>query len=408
MSARKKNSLNRQVRRAYRQDQLARICTLPESKFGSAFGMQTTEVPQRARWWDKDAPKDAQNDYYHFRDNGASVLAVAHLDTVVPQQGRTPHFSATQAGPLIRGGALDDRLGAYVILGLLPKLGVTCDWLLTVGEERCQSTARYFEPEKDYDHVIEFDRMGTDVVMYQFEDEDSKRLVRASGAAMGHGSFSDIAELEHLNIKAFNWGVGYRGNYHSEGGYAYLYDTFAMVAKYLRFHAQNAGVALPHTGWSPSFGDYYRSGTTLDDGRVDCELCGAFASVSPNTGICAECDCCENCSMSADDCFCYIRHELSRKPVGQLTAPDEDDDGDVSKPADAQWWARQLAREKLEEIDAEADRLELDELDAEDAERAAEEEEAERAADRVAARLSGDDTIGSDDDVVSILAEKLG
>src|SRR5229473_3013878 len=107
MLSMRKNSLTRNVRKAYRQDKLAHICTLPEYKFGRAFGMQTVSIGQRY-----------PHDYYHFRDNGASVLAVAHLDTVVRETCRTARFGATKHGPLVVSGALDDRLGAYVILSL--------------------------------------------------------------------------------------------------------------------------------------------------------------------------------------------------------------------------------------------------------------------------------------------------
>ena len=88
----RRNALAHTVRRAYRQDELARICTLPEHEFGRAFGLETIRVT--SRW----AP--GGEDYYHFRDNGSRVLAVAHLDTVVRPEGRIPRFAAAKAGPL--------------------------------------------------------------------------------------------------------------------------------------------------------------------------------------------------------------------------------------------------------------------------------------------------------------------
>lgn len=318
MSARKKNSLNRQVRRAYDQNELARVCRMPEQDFGPAFGMQTVTVEQGR----------APEDYYHFRDNGASVLAVAHLDTVVRGKDRKPHFSITSSGPLVTCGALDDRLGAYVILSLLPKLGVTCDWLLTVGEESAQSTAEWFNASgKEYDWVIEFDRAGTDVVMYQYEDEASRELVEASGAVVGTGSFSDIAYLEHLKVKAFNWGVGYGGNYHSKNGYAYLCDTFSMVAKYLRFHAQNSGTAMPH---EPCYKDSWCSSKRYLDVRyIDCKYCGAYEGVDPDTLICDFCECCEGCGETGKNCWCYSESSKRRyeryEQEGQQYGPESED-----------------------------------------------------------------------------------
>lgn len=315
---RKKNRLTRQVRLAYRQDELAAVCVLPERDFAGVYGMETVEVDsydgyagQRrggsARWFgwlrrgDDDPAEDyPAEDYYHFRDNGGRVLAVAHLDTVVGPAGRVPRFVQSPSGPLIRSGALDDRLGAYVILHLLPRLGITCDWLLTVGEESGASTAKHFQAPKDYDWIIEFDRAGTDVVMYQYEDDASREAVQEAGAEMGLGSFSDIAYLEHLGVKAFNWGVGYRGDYHSPEGYAFLEDTFRMVGKYLRFHEANAGTAMLHES------GYDRYSDAAQSDWLDCESCGGRETVDPDFRYCEVCDVCHDCQQVFDECMCYV------------------------------------------------------------------------------------------------------
>lgn len=220
---------------AFDQKALARICELPERRFGREFGMQRTMIAGR---------RGPENFYFH-RDNGSNVLAVAHLDTVAMRSARKAHFLQTEAGLVVYSRALDDRLGAYVILELLPKLGITYDALLTVGEESGMSTAEFFKTPKQYDWLIEFDRGGTDVVMYQYENSEVSQMVRKAGAKVGGGSFSDICYLDHLGIKGFNWGVGYR-DYHGPRAHAYLDDTFLMVAKYLRFHEQNKGTAMPH------------------------------------------------------------------------------------------------------------------------------------------------------------------
>jgi hypothetical protein len=327
----RKNPLARQVRTAYCENTLRRICTLREDRFGRAFGMQTVKIAQPASSWRR--PSDRSEDYYHFRDNGGRVLAVAHLDTVVSQAGRVPRFSSTEKGPLIVSGALDDRLGAYVILDLLPKLGITCDWLFTVGEESGMSTAEFFKQEdKAYDHVIEFDRMGTDVVMYQYEDRASRRLVEAAGASMGQGSFSDIAYLEQLNVKCLNWGVGYRGNYHSEQGYAYLNDTFAMVAKYMQFHGQNAGVPMPHEERSYGYGSRSYDKYDTYDAYYLCGSCGEEA-VDSVTWYCTDCGICADCGATnadiaagwndpdVDVCQCYTpKHATAGSSYASLTA----------------------------------------------------------------------------------------
>lgn len=222
---------------SFDRDSLARICEMGEDDFAAEFEMTVSPVPQK---WPAD--------FYAFRDNGSNILAVAHLDTVGLAHERRAHFVDTEsAGTVVYSRGLDDRLGAYIILDLLPSLGIEHDILLTVGEESGRSTAQFFETTKSYDWMIEFDRGGTDVVMYQFEDFETVNAVEDSGARVGDGSFSDICYLEHLGIKGFNWGVGYR-DYHGPRAHAYLDDTFKMVAHYLRFHAANLGVSMPHDG----------------------------------------------------------------------------------------------------------------------------------------------------------------
>lgn len=179
--------------------------------------------------------------FYWYQDNGSDILAIAHLDSV--QDDGTCIITDTTAGLLACSGALDDRLGVYVILDLLPALGVTCDWLLTTDEEIGQSTADEFVPNKKYKWMFQFDRGGTDVVMYQYETEYLAKLVEDCGAHVGQGSFSDICLLDHLGVAGFNWGVGYQ-EYHSARSHAWLDDTFRMVARFVKFYKANASVTM--------------------------------------------------------------------------------------------------------------------------------------------------------------------
>lgn len=226
--------LTQAVTDAFDREALQRICEMDESEFAAAYDMDVVLVNQKG-------PANA----YYFRDNGSDILAVAHLDTVALDFTRSCQFIDTEAGPVVFSRALDDRLGAYIILELLPQLGITHDILLTLGEEDGQSTAYFFEPTKDYNWMIEFDRGGTDVVLYQYEDIETEDLVYQSGARVGNGAFSDISFMEHLEIKGFNWGVGYQ-DYHGPRAHAFLEDTFTMVASYLVFEDANAETYLPH------------------------------------------------------------------------------------------------------------------------------------------------------------------
>lgn len=241
---------------------LKRVCEMHEDDFAEAYEMVYVPVAQRE-----------PDDFYLYRDNGSSVLAVAHLDTVGPHWERTANFVETEAGLVVYSRALDDRLGAYIILELLPQLIDTkYDLLLTVGEESGRSTASFFEPpeDKEYDWMIEFDRGGTDVVMYQYDDFETRALVTATGARVEEGIFSDICYLEHLGCKGFNWGVGYR-DYHGPRAHAFLDDTFKMVDHYVDFHEENEGRSMPHfpskhswwgRGWSTS--SYYGGAWSYD------------------------------------------------------------------------------------------------------------------------------------------------
>lgn len=233
---------------AFDRDALARICEMDEAGFEAEFAMTRYAV-------DQPAPAD----FFYFRAAGtdgheqSKILAVAHLDTVA---GANPHarraqFLETEGGMVVYSRALDDRLGAYIILDLLPKLGIHFDVLLTVGEETGRSTAQFFDMpggmkgSERYNWMIEFDRGGTDVVLYQYDDAETAALVEDTGAVVEEGIFSDISYLEHLGIKGFNWGVGYQ-DYHGPRAHAWLDDTFEMLAFFLAFHETNKDVALPH------------------------------------------------------------------------------------------------------------------------------------------------------------------
>ena len=130
--------------------------------------------------------------FYYHQDNGSEILAVAHLDNV--QEVRKTAVTMTGAAVLSSAlGGLDDRLGAYVILELLPALGMQFDILLTTDEETCQSTAEMFTPTKQYDWMIEFDRGGSDVVLYDYETPELVKLV-VDRAPVETGSDPDIRD----------------------------------------------------------------------------------------------------------------------------------------------------------------------------------------------------------------------
>lgn len=296
-SSRNTNSNKRQPSRAARQRvedafdpaALKDICERLEIDFGDY-----------AQFFDL-----GQGDFYYHADNGADILAVGHLDTV--QQDRTCQITETASGLLATSGGLDDRLGVYVILDLLPKLDVQVDWLLTTNEEQGASTAAEFTTEKNYNWIIEFDRGGTDVVMYQYEEPYLVDLVEACGARVGQGIFSDISVLDHLGCAAFNWGVGYQ-DYHSARSHAWLDDTFRMVARFVKFYKANKDLRFTYEedDWSFYRGRLGGGGWGHVDSADDDEYRDEYASWWENSSKMAA-DC--GHLVDVDDPETYVEYE---------------------------------------------------------------------------------------------------
>ena len=163
-----------------------------------------------------------------FRDNGASVLAVGHLDYVMWRKPLKRH-------KIVWCPQLDDRLGVWVLLNLLPNMGVNVDVLLTDLEESGRTTAQHFKPAKEYNWIVEFDRRGTDVVMYQYECDEYEAILGGYGFKCGWGSFSDICELGHLDVAGFNFGTGYYHE-HTTKCSANIQETKEQASKFQQFY----------------------------------------------------------------------------------------------------------------------------------------------------------------------------
>lgn len=195
--------------------------------------------------------EDGLSGQHGFIDNGADILAVAHLD-VSPsiEKYRKSFFVSNRK---IFCPSLDDRLGAYLICDVLPALGLKFDILLTENEEIGMSTAGDFFPEgKAYKWMFQFDRHGSDVVMYQYHDLETKERLTDAGFTVGHGSFSDICYLDHLGCKGFNFGTGY-DNEHSRLCYADLKVTSAMVNTFINFFRANHENEMIHVETAPQY-----------------------------------------------------------------------------------------------------------------------------------------------------------
>lgn len=180
---------------------------------------------------------------YVYRDNGASVLAVAHLDVM---QSSPRHFGTRKGeSDVIYNTQLDDRLGAWIILDVLPSMGISVDVLLTEGEESCRSTAAHFWPEKQYNWLVEFDRSGTDVVMYDYETEELVELLETQGNEVGQGTYSDISVMEHLGVAGFNWGIGYYDN-HFRNSHFKVSECKEAISYFAKFYEAHKDTSFPY------------------------------------------------------------------------------------------------------------------------------------------------------------------
>lgn len=239
--------------------------------------------------------------YYKSNENN-KVLAVAHLDYVADNKAFEVMDCTFQGVPDIAtfNGALDDRLGVYAIIELLPKLGLNYDILLTDNEERGQTTARHFKTNKSYNWMFQFDRRGDGCVMYQYHNKESQELLEGYGFNVQIGSFSDISELGALGCIGFNFGTGYY-NEHTKEHFASENVFLSQITKFVKFFNDNKDKKMPYQltdnyhGRYVQFNDY----EWLDDKPYTyhgefCDLCGQempneFLTLTQGLELCDSC-----------------------------------------------------------------------------------------------------------------------
>lgn len=190
------------------------------------------EHPKRAR-----SLMEKTSSYLVHLDRGSKVLAVAHMDHVWQEQF---FQKVTQKGKSIYwfSPVLDDRIGVYTILDLLPLLNINVDVLLTDDEEKCQSTASSFDPKelgKDYNWIVSFDRAGNDVVTYQKDSSAWLTALDKTGFHTGWGSYSCIASLDKLDCCGVNIGTGLEAG-HGPGSYIKVEGYLKNLARFTFFY----------------------------------------------------------------------------------------------------------------------------------------------------------------------------
>lgn len=287
--------------------QLRKVCLAPLDTF---FGKAIANTPGAT-------VVSTKRQRYTYIDRGANVLGVAHCDTVSLHGKHTSDdvwFEVVKLAGYqhVLSRELDDRLGVYIMLYLLPQLGINVDVLLTDDEEIGMSTAYLFEPphNRQYNWCFSFDRRGTDVAMYQYKGGALDAALTRAGFTTSPGSFSDICSLDHLGVDCANFGVGY-ANEHSQWCSAAV-DTIkrqvARFAVFWRAHANTRFNYVPkaHTvgGSLSKHGNVWYYGSTHESnahkhinsyGGVEhyCYGCDQFideANFIETDGLCILCD----------------------------------------------------------------------------------------------------------------------
>ena len=239
------------------------MCHLPEEQFPEVFNGFVRQG--RNLFWDR----------------GANILAVGHLDSVQKCTHAFPVFFPHKQ--LFYSPVLDDRLGVHVILNEL--IDLPYDILLTTDEETGNSSAKEFTTDKKYNWIFEWDRKGTDVVMYSFEDADMRKLLTSYDFKIGSGSYTDISSLNKLGCKAFNFGVAYY-DYHSLDGYCNLKELQEQIKKFRKFFEEQKDNLLVHKYVEPKFPtfDRYNSRSYFNDNYYGSDY-GAYITKGKNKAV---------------------------------------------------------------------------------------------------------------------------
>lgn len=240
-------------------------------------------------------------------DRGSKILGVAHLDTVKPYNQTTLYGwgeGILDNKNIVMGNGLDDRLGVYILLYVLPELDITCDVLLTIDEEKGYSTGGLVKKmKKQYNWMFEFDRAGTDIVTYRYKTKPWLDALNTVFPEIGIGSFSDISSMGCLGISGVNIGTGYY-NAHTRCCYAELDHTEAMVNRFKIFYDNFKDTKFPHTikdsrAYRPVddyeflYSDYTANQRSLfrnfPDTDIELQECPVCGHIMGEAGICFWC-----------------------------------------------------------------------------------------------------------------------
>lgn len=210
---------------------------------------------------------------YALRRDNNKVLAVAHCDSV---DHDSDHFCTDPESDVVFSSRLDDRLGVFIIMDVLPSLGINTDILLTDCEEcgwtTAEDAAKDIGTDHPYNWMFQFDRHGPGAVTYQYTG--MRKYLRPYFDNIEHGSFSDICKMDGLGICGVNVGTAYY-NEHTAGSYALLNILSDQIERFVRLYEDGREVRIPHSKpvYRPLARKYVRA--TKDDVRK------AVAKLSP-------------------------------------------------------------------------------------------------------------------------------
>lgn len=175
--------------------------------------------------------------HYKLNQRGGKILGVAHCDFAESAWSMPEWLKNDPATMTIRAGQVDDRVGVWILLDVLPSIAgfPQFDFLLTDDEESGQSTAQDVKEKLDYNWTFQFDRRGTDFVDY---GKASKNFITAfeefTGIPHGVGTFSDICYLPASCGSRVNIGTAYYDE-HNPDAYVDLVECASQVEKFIRF-----------------------------------------------------------------------------------------------------------------------------------------------------------------------------
>ena len=209
------------------------ICRAPISKFFEVF---------------KESAKNELG-YIYVTNPNAKILVVAHLDFY--DLDYSFEVLEHDGDMLIFSPRLDDRLGVYTILSVLPSIGIEVDFLLTTNEEFGMSTALEFSKNEDvkekYNWIVGLDRGGMKTVSYQYETRELNEKLLSCDLDVGKGSYSDIVDMECLNTAAFNLALGYRFE-HKPSCYVRVSQYENQINRFAEFFERFEDERISHEG----------------------------------------------------------------------------------------------------------------------------------------------------------------